>query len=301
MERLLMGLPTRPAAALALVACCVLLVSPACSTRGDEGFAIYLTRDNIAPAQMDALSRVEIAEQPVISTKDIVAYEAATHEMTLTKDSFERLVSLDVPVSGKSFVVCVDRQSIYWGAFWTPISSLAFEGVTIWKPLGIQGSTVVQLELGYPDASFYREEDPRNAPEVLSALEHAGKLKSTAPAASEGALPHAMKGYELYSWLEGDHWHFTLIIGTNRNKTAEEVLSHVDVVSPDGWAHIHAVGVNEIQAVLGNLPPGENVAWLSGLRAEDGGTGIMLPPQSIIDAVAGHAAECDLNLYVEPH
>ena len=295
-----MRLPARPAAALALIACCALLVSPACSTRGDEGFAIYLTRDNVPAAQMEALSHVEIADQPTVSMEDVVTYDEATHEMELTTVAFDRLADLEVPVSGTSFVVCVDSQPIYWGAFWTPISSLSFDGVTIWKPLGTQDSTVVRLELGYPSASVYRGDDPRNAPEVLSALERAGKLKSTSPAASQAALPHTMKGYELYSWQEGDLWHFTLITGTNRNKSAEEVFSHRTVVSQDGWVHIHAVGVDEIESALSRLPPGENVFWLSGLRAEDGSTDIMFPPRSVIDAVAGHAKGCDLNLHVEP-
>ena len=50
-----------------------------------------------------------------------------------------------------------------------------------------------------------------------------------------GTLPHSMKGYELYSWQVGDDWHFTLITGTNRLKTLEEITLGEDVVTPDGW------------------------------------------------------------------
>ena len=74
-------------------------------------------------------------------------------------------------------MVCVDRKLIYWGAFWTPVSSVSFGGVTILKPLGSQDAKVVKLELGYPSPSFYEGEDPRLNEEVLKSLEQAGKLK----------------------------------------------------------------------------------------------------------------------------
>ncbi|MFC1909389.1 hypothetical protein ACFLXD_06040, partial [Chloroflexota bacterium] len=48
-------------------------------------------------------------------------------------------------IGGKSFLVCVDKAPIYWGAFWTPISSMSFDGVTIWKPLGSQESKLITL------------------------------------------------------------------------------------------------------------------------------------------------------------
>ena len=38
-----------------------------------------------------------------------------------------------------------------------------------------------------------------------------------------------MKGYELYSWQEGGQWKFSVLIGTNRKKTLDEIKS-ADVV-----------------------------------------------------------------------
>lgn len=85
-------------------------------------FAIYLTRDDIPPDKMEMLSHVDIADQPIISIQDIITYNAQTHEMKLTDEAFARISNLEVPVRGKSFVVHVDGATIYWGAFWTPIS-----------------------------------------------------------------------------------------------------------------------------------------------------------------------------------
>ena len=140
----------KPSPKLIVALICILLISSGCTAVEGEGFAIYLTKEDIPPAQMEALSHVNIADQPIISIKDIITYNAQTHEIRLTDTAFERISQLDVPVRGKSFMVCVDKAPIYWGAFWTPISSISFDGVTIWKPLSSQEPTVITIEQGYP-------------------------------------------------------------------------------------------------------------------------------------------------------
>jgi len=142
-----------------------------------EGFAIYLTKDDIPVSQMEALSHVEIADEPVISTKDIMAYTEDTHEIKITNDAYERIQALQVTTQGKSFLVCVDKGPIYWGAFWTPVSSQSFDGVTIWIPSFNEQENTITLELGYPSTSFYQGEDPRSNPVIMESLEEAGKLK----------------------------------------------------------------------------------------------------------------------------
>lgn len=163
----------------ALVISCILLMSGGCSTPVHEGFAIYLTRGDVPPAQMAALSHVDLTGQPVIAMNDIVAYDEITHEITLTAQAFDTVSNLDVPVGGRSFMVCVDRKPVYWGAFWTPVSSISFDGITIWKPLGSQDTRTIKLELGYPSPAFYGGEDPRHNPEVLESLRQSGKLAGT--------------------------------------------------------------------------------------------------------------------------
>ncbi len=288
-------------AKLAAVIVCILLTSSGCSASNHEGFAIYLTKGDIPPAQMPALSHVGIVEQPVIAMNDIISYNAKTHEITLTANTFDRISSLEVPVRGKSFVVCVDRKLIYWGAFWTPISSISFDGVTIWKPLSSRDSKVIKLELGYPSSSFYRGEDPRNNAEVMKSLEQAGKLTTTLSATAVDKLPHSMKGYELYSWLEDNKWHFTLITGTNRNKTLEEITSIEDIISENEWVRIHVVGVDAIKTVLSRFPQNEEILWLARLRSEQtpqGGVNIMFPSGPTIDTIKDYAGRCGLHFLV---
>ena len=292
-----------PAKLTALIIIGTILVFSSCTISKGDGFAIYLTKGDIPPAQMPALSHVDTAEPPIISMKDIITYNAQTHELKLTTSAFERISQLDVPVIGRSFVVCVDKKPIYWGAFWTPISSLSFDGVTIWKPLSSEGPHVITIELGYPSSSFYGGEDPRNNPEVMRSLEQAGKLINKLSISAVDELPHSMKGYELYSWSEDSQWHFTLITGTNRNKTLEEIISNEDVISEAGWVQIHVLGVDAIKAVLSKLPQGEEILWLARPLAEQtppGNINFMLPPEPTVDSIKEHAGQCGLDLFIQP-
>jgi hypothetical protein len=276
-------------------------INPAPIDEIGDGFAIYLTKEDIPPAQMEALSHVNIAEQPMISIEDIVTYNAQTHEIELTDTAFERISHLEVPVRGKSFLVCVDKEPVYWGAFWTPLSSMSFDGVTIWQPLGSQELKVITFELGYPSPSFYGGEDPRNNVAIMKSLEQAGKLINKLSINEVDKLPHSLKGYELYSWEEDNQWHFTLITGTNRTKTMEEITSKEDFISESGWVNIHVAGADAIKDVLSRLPEGESVFWCDELHTgqlTETDVDLELPPEQIADAIKEHAEQCALDFAV---
>jgi hypothetical protein len=262
-----------------------------CADDKAEGFAIYLTRDNIPPSQMEALSHIEIANQPIISEDDIIYYNSQTYELKLTSAAFQRVSELEVPTTGTSFVICVDKGPIYWGAFWTPVSSQSFAGVTIWKPLGDELPDIITLTLGYPSSSFYGGDDPRDNETVIQSLEQSGKLTDGLSLADIDRLPSSMKGYELYSWEEAGQWNFTLITGTNRNKNFEEIIAEEDIISEAGWIKIHVVGVSEIKSVLAKLPRDEYVFWSAGLMSSVGSSDIVMeyPPQSLVDEIEEYA------------
>lgn len=149
-----------------------------CAPKPAGDFAIYLPAREMTVAQMTAadLSGIVLQDAPVISTADIAVYNWGAQEIRLTAAAFQRVMALKVPVRGLPFVACVDRKPVYWGAFWTPISSMSFEGVTIMLPFGSQDNAI-EIGLGYPSADFFRGEDPRFNPEVRKALEQAGKLR----------------------------------------------------------------------------------------------------------------------------
>ncbi|PPD58173.1 hypothetical protein [Dehalogenimonas etheniformans] len=149
----------------------------ACTSKepATEGFAIYLTKNDISPTMLPAMNYIGLADAPLISGDDIVSYDAKTHEIKLSDEAFVRITELKVPTTGKSFVVCVDNQIKYVGAFWTPISSQSFDGITIVKPLG-SDKKVIQIGLGYPGAGFFQGYDTRSDRKILDALEKVGKL-----------------------------------------------------------------------------------------------------------------------------
>ena len=291
----------KPFQKLTLLICSILLIiilySTYTITTKSEEFAIYLPRENIPPAKMQALSHIELSDQPFISVKDIITYNAQTHELKLTPNAFERISKLNVPVEGKSFLVCINKKPIYWGAFWTSISSISFDGVTIWMPYNTQKQNIIVIDLGYPSPSFYGGEDPRNNVKVLESLENADKLITKLSLTAVDKLPRSMKGYELYSWEDNGQWHYTLITGTNRVKTMEEIASGEDFISEIGWVNVHVVGVDAVKDVLSRLPRGESIFWCGELHLGDtmGSIKLELPPKLVVDAISEYAKQCGLG------
>jgi hypothetical protein len=112
-------------------------------------------------------------------------------------------------------------------------------------------------------------------------------------------LPHSMKGYELYSWQVDDQWHFTLVIGTNRVKSIEEIISNENMVTADGWVKISVQGADAIQTILSGLPPHEEIFWADSLaQGQNQANAITLPPQEIIDMVQEYCKQSGLELHV---
>jgi len=264
-----------------------------------KGFAIYLTRDDIPPSQMEALSHVEIAEEPIISINDIITYDAVTHRIELTTNAYQRVSQLEVPVSGKSFLVCLNKSPVYWGAFWVSYSSLSFDGITMMKPL-VEDPDAMMIRLGYPTPWFFGGTDPRSNLDIMQSLKEAGKLVNEMSFTFIDELPSSMKGYEFYSWRESDEWQFKLITGTNRTKTLREIVNHTDDIS--GYVDIHVTGVDALLTLLHKLPDGESVFWGTGLRVGDttGSDAVLEYPDEITrDFIIDYALKSGIELNLE--
>jgi hypothetical protein len=134
---------------------------------------------------------------------------------------------------------------------------------------------------------------------VISIVLVVGVLVPSIGTTSIEKLPHSFKGYELYSWSEDSQWHFTLITGTNRLKTIEEITSEGDLISETGWVKIQVVGADAIKDVLSRLHEGESVLWCDELHVEQSaGTDLQLPPEQIAGAIEGYAKQCGLDFLV---
>ena len=152
-------------------------------TSATGGVAVSLTREplNGQAIQHADLSRTALQAEALIRQGDILAYHLSTHEIELRPEAVARLAALKLPMDGLGFVLTVDGKPVYGGAFWTALSSLSYEGVTILQPLD-PGQASVRIATGYPTgdapgADAPLADDPRADPRVLDALRRAGVLK----------------------------------------------------------------------------------------------------------------------------
>lgn len=140
-----------------------------------EGFAIYLTAQDLSIAEFrqTPLDEVRLADEPLIALDDIVSYSWDTHEIELAPEAFTRFEEVSVPTTGRFFIVCVDTEPIYRGAFWAVYSSLfpPDDIVLCENPASSSQLSVIQLRAPYSG------DDPRSNSEIRESLDLAGKLK----------------------------------------------------------------------------------------------------------------------------
>ena len=167
-------------AVLPLLPILVVAALIACRPAPSDRFAIYLLDDsapqNMAPWDLGSLV---LQDQPLLTSDDIARYQADTHEIELGTSACPKLqqaLPQPITVRGVPFVVCVGSERIYVGTFWTPLSSLSFDGVVILQPCMAQQQTM-RIELGYPSGGYFTGFDPRADARILNALRAAGKLR----------------------------------------------------------------------------------------------------------------------------
>ncbi len=152
-----------------------------CREPVEGDFAIYLLKEEMHASELVDIDLAELAlqETPLISIDHIVSYDGTDHSIELTQEGYARIQELfptAVWVSGTPFVVTVGDERIYTGAFWSPFSSLSFDGVVIMQELS-EEQQQIQISLGYPGPDWFSGEDPRSDRRILTALSAAGKLK----------------------------------------------------------------------------------------------------------------------------
>jgi hypothetical protein len=95
----------------------------------------------------------------------------------------------------------------------------------------------------------------------------------------------SMKGYELYAWQSEGNWWFSLLLGTNRAKTVEEVTD------PDFTLQ----GVDALTKLLSTFPEGEFISMLP----IPGSVIIAVPPQEMLNEIGAlcesRGLECALS------
>jgi hypothetical protein len=95
----------------------------------------------------------------------------------------------------------------------------------------------------------------------LSGCKTGAQPSATLPAES-------MKGFELYSWQDGSQWKFSLLTGTNREKTLDEIQSTGTALD----------GVDALRSALEAVSRGQTITW----SAKEP---LLFPPEDILQQV----------------
>ncbi len=166
---------TRTLSILILIVC---LGACTPAAQRSEGVAIYLPAQPLSGREMLAadLGALALQPEPIVAAEEILSYSASSHDLELAPAAISRLAALKVPVQGQGFVICDGATRLLAGAFWTPISSLSFEGLTINVPFG-SNETRLHLYTGYPMQDAPMPDDPRDNPQLLDGFRQAGKLR----------------------------------------------------------------------------------------------------------------------------
>lgn len=97
------------------------------------------------------------------------------------------------------------------------------------------------------------------------------------------------KGMELYSWQGSDgEWQYSLLIGTNRNKTVEEILS-----AP--------LDLQGIKVAIAQLAVGESLFWTNNVYDPGSGQSVnfSFPPDAVVNELKEFAIANQVDLYVQ--
>jgi hypothetical protein len=160
---------------LALAGCISITIFGEATPSATGEFAIYLPATEQFVDAITDLELVALADEPVISTLDIVSYDAQSHEIVILPAAADRMDQLDLP--GRAFIVTVGGQPVYSGEFMAAYFSRSSDHVVIlWPPMTGDRLTI-QIQLGYPWADFFTGEDPRSDPLILESLRQADVLK----------------------------------------------------------------------------------------------------------------------------
>ena len=108
------------------------------------------------------------------------------------------------------------------------------------------------------------------------------------PAQVTQAERTAFKGMELYSWQsEAGEWQFAILVGTNRNKTLEEVQA-----AP--------LDLHNVKETIGRLPAGESLFWVQDVFDAEADQMVTLsfPSEEVICELQEFAHKKKVDLFI---
>ncbi len=145
-----------------------------------QGFAFYLLADSTVTAvdaEKQPIGNLDLSEVPIISITDIISYKWDDHSFSLTSEAAGRLepiVNSRATVFGIPFVVAVDEERIYLGAFWYLYSSVtpSFPHINVTGFSSDTSPITLKIERSWIE----QEPDERDDQRIYRVLEGAGVL-----------------------------------------------------------------------------------------------------------------------------
>ena len=112
-------------------------------------------------------------------------------------------------------------------------------------------------------------------------------------------LPTSMKGYELYSWQadKEEIWLFTLVTGTNRTKTWEEISSPDSRITDEAWVKITVRGKSALKSVIDRMPEGEVVIWRGAHTLSGQEHPIGFPDEAFIEEISTYSQQRKIDVH----
>lgn len=139
-----------------------------------DKLALFLVKD-LKPYEANKvkLDKLSLENTPILTDSEIIEYSWETHEFKLSKDVLLERLKGSVPTSGKAFVLVVNEERIYLGAFWTPLSSLSTPDIPIINSIW----SSEDLDKSYKIDYFGNGSDLRKDDRIYEVLKKTAKLK----------------------------------------------------------------------------------------------------------------------------
>jgi hypothetical protein len=106
------------------------------------------------------------------------------------------------------------------------------------------------------------------------------------------SFSHSTKGWELYSWPNVNDWNYSILIGTNRLKSYNEVITNKIVI----------VGKDSLKMLLDKIPIKDEILWVGKGWLEnawhDNYGNLSLPEINTINEIKNYCSQKKLVLVV---
>jgi hypothetical protein len=139
-------------------------------------FGLYLVTKNAIieksplPTELD---KMELDKSPLLTEDDIIDYNWTNHTMYITETAAKRIPKVDS--FGKPFIIVADGKRIYYGAFWTSLSSAGTQYPII-DTFIAEPKTTLKIERRYLDRPSKGKPDPRDNEAIKQVFRELGKL-----------------------------------------------------------------------------------------------------------------------------